>query len=219
VLNGASLQTGSVAPGEIVTLFGAGLLPAGGAPVGVGVTFNGVAAPLLYEGPNQINAIVPFAVAGQTSARIAVTYVGQEIGSVTTVVAAVAPAVFTVNASGKGQGLILNQDLTPNSASQPAARGSTVTLYATGAGSMNPPLQDGQIVPAGTPSVPASPITVRFDGAIYAAVTYAGPAPGLIAGILQVNFVVPTNLSPGPAVPFFTVAGSTQAPFVTMAVQ
>ena len=83
VLNGASFQPGNasffplgtVAPGEIVSVFGVGLgpdQPALAQPSSSGlvstrlggtqVLFDGVAAPLLYVGPNQINAVVPYGV-------------------------------------------------------------------------------------------------------------------------------------------------------------
>jgi len=68
VLNGAS-YSGNIAPGTWVSIFGtqlsAGTATANSTPLktalgGVSVTFNGVAAPLSYVSPNQINAIVPF---------------------------------------------------------------------------------------------------------------------------------------------------------------
>ena len=218
IVNGASLKTGAVAAGEIVTLFGSGLLPPGGDPSQAGITFNGVAAPLLYAGSSQINAVVPFATAGKTSASVAVTYSGGQIGLGTVGITTAAPAAFTISASGKGQAAVINQDGSQNAASQPAARGSVVSVYATGAGAMNPPISDGEIVPAGTGSVPVASIGVRFDGGISAKVTYAGPAPGLIAGVLQINFEVPPNVPTGPAVPFYITAGSAQSPAVTIVV-
>ena len=218
IVNGASLKTGAVAPGEIVTLFGTGLLPVGGDPSQTGITFNGVPAPLLYVAANQINTVIPFATSGKPSASVAITYLGGQIGSGTIAVATAAPAAFTVSASGKGQAAIINEDGSQNSASQPAARGSTISLYATGAGAMNPPLSDGEIVPVGTSSAPVAPIGIRFDGGISAKVTYAGPAPGLIAGVLQVNFVVPANVSTGSTVAFFMTAGGVASPAVTLAV-
>ena len=89
VTNGASLQTGAVSPGEIVTIFGNGIGPATPAPgtsftptasgtvpttlAGVKVTFNNVPAPMIFVSPGQINAIVPYEVAGQTSVPVVVT--------------------------------------------------------------------------------------------------------------------------------------------------
>ncbi len=216
VVNGASLALSAVAPGEIVTLFGSGWGLSGAS--GIAVTFNGVSAPVVYAGANQINAVVPFEMAGQTGAAASVTYFGRQIGASIVGLTAVAPAAFTIGDGGAGQAAVVNQDTTLNSASQPAARGSTVSVYATGVGAMNPQLQDGEVVPVGAASAPVAPIAINFYSGVAASVTYAGPAPGLVAGVLQINFVVPPGITPGPAVAFSLSAGDVQSPLVTMAV-
>ena len=121
VVNGASLALGAVAPGEIVTLFGSGWGLSGAS--GIAVTFNGVSAPVVYAGANQINAVVPFEMAGQTGAAAGVTYFGRQIGASIVGLTGVAPAAFTIGDGGAGQAAVVNQDTTLNSASQPAARG------------------------------------------------------------------------------------------------
>ncbi|MBZ5582684.1 MAG: hypothetical protein LAQ30_10880, partial [Acidobacteriia bacterium] len=75
VLNGASLLPSPVAPGEILTLGGAGVGPAtpelpadsASAPVlgGTSVLFDGVRSPILYAAPGQVNLVVPYEVHGK----------------------------------------------------------------------------------------------------------------------------------------------------------
>jgi len=125
VLNGASLLPGPVAPGEILTLFGAGLL-------GTDVLFDGTPAPLLYAAPNQVNAIAPYGIYNKATTQMQVTELGQVLANLQLSVADAAPALFTTDGSGVGPGAILNHDYTVNSPSNPAERGSTIMLFATG---------------------------------------------------------------------------------------
>ncbi|MEO7143669.1 MAG: hypothetical protein ABI165_09230, partial [Bryobacteraceae bacterium] len=190
VLNAASLDSGPVAPGEIVTLIGSGIGPAGElqpatsatsmALGGTRVLFDGSPAPLLYAGPNQINAIVPFGISGQDVTQILVTNGGQVIAGFPIPVSAAAPAIFTRDASGVGPGATLNQDSSVNSPLNPADRGSVVVIYATGAGATDPLGVDGQVT-AGVPPRPVLPVSVQIGG-IDSEILYAGAAPGLIAG-------------------------------------
>jgi len=60
-----------------------------------------------------------------------------------------------------------------------------------------PPLADGSIVPIAPPyPVPAAPVSVSIGG-LPAQIEYAGAAPALVAGMLQVNAVVPASLNSG----------------------
>jgi uncharacterized protein (TIGR03437 family) len=67
-----------------------------------------------------------------------------------------------------------------------------LTLYVTGEGQTNPNGVDGRIATAPAP-VPIAPVSVTIGGAP-AEVQYAGGAPGLIAGLMQVNIVVPDRV-------------------------
>lgn len=228
VLNAASLSSGPVAPGEIVTLVGSGIGPpialqstssaSSTALDGTSVLFDGKAAPLLYAAPNQINAIVPYGVSGQESTQMLITSAGQVIAGFPLAVAAAMPAIFTLDSSGVGLGAILNQDLTINSPSNPADRGTIVVLYATGAGTMNPLPQDGQVT-GSILAQPTLPVSVQIGGA-EAEILYAGAAPGLVAGVVQVNCMVPEDVVPGDAVAVELIVGSTSSPpGVTLAVR
>lgn len=228
VLNGASLTAGPVAPGEIVTLIGSSIGPAAATvPTssasstnlgGVSVLIGGNPAPLLYAGPNQINAIIPYEIAGANSAQMFIMNNGELVAGLPLTVSAAMPAIFTVQSTGVGPGAILNQDSSLNSPSNPAARGSVVVLFATGVGTMNPAPVDGQVT-GNNPPLASLPVSVQIGG-VSAPVQYAGAAPGLIAGVLQVNCVVPENISPGESVFVEITVGTASSPRgVTVAIQ
>jgi len=230
VTNAASNGIGPVAPGEVVVLYGNGLGPAkltqaqldpasgliGANLAGTSVIFNGTPAPVLYTWATQIAAVVPNSVAG-ANVQVFVQYQGQTSAPVTVPVAAVAPALFTQDSSGKGQAAATNQDGTLNGAAHPAKVGSVISLWMTGAGLTNPASVDGQPGAAPLPQ-PVAPITVTIGGQP-AAVQYAGQAPAAVAGVIQINAQIPSGTQPGNAVPVVVQAGSvpTQAG-VTVAV-
>ena len=220
VLNGGSLLSGPIAPGEIITLFGSGIGPASAQqPLGSAsstllagsrVLFDGTPAPLLYAAPNQINAIVPYRVDGKTTTQLEVESQGQVIAGLPLSVATAVPAIFTLGATGVGPGAVLNQDSSLNSPLNPADRGSVVSVFATGAGQTDPPGMDGQVAGAILPR-PLSRVAVQIGG-IDAQVLYAGAAPGLISGVLQVNVLVPLEASSGPAIPIVLNVGPAESP-------
>jgi uncharacterized protein (TIGR03437 family) len=231
VLHAASLQPGPLAPGLIVSIFGAGLGPAEGAALqldasgrvattigGTRVFFDEAAAPLTYARSDQVNAIVPYAMAGRASAALVVEFQGSRTQPLQVEFADAAPAVFTLQASGSGQGAILNQDFTINLAANPAAKGSVVMLYATGEGQTDPPVADGGIAP-GASWRPQLRVEVRISGEP-APVEYAGAAPGLVAGVLQVNARIPLSLASAGDLPVELTVGSRSSPSgVTIAVR
>jgi uncharacterized protein (TIGR03437 family) len=210
VLNGASLLSGSVTPGEILTLFGAAIGP-------TSVLFDGTPAPILYAGPGQINLIVPYAVQ-KPSTQVQIMQGSQSIAQLQVPVVDTSPAIFALDGSGAGPGAILNQDYSVNSPSTPAAKGSAVMIFATGAGQTNPPGVDGQIAAAPYPQ-PLLPVSVQI-GALQAQVLYAGAAPGLVAGMMQVNCIVPLGSPSGWTVPIVLTIGTvTSQAGVTLAIQ
>jgi uncharacterized protein (TIGR03437 family) len=220
VLNGASLVSGPLAPGEIFTLVGSniGSTSGSGTNAGAQVLFDGLAASLFYVATNQINGMAPYELAGLAVTQMEITAGGQVISDLAVPVAAVSPAIFTLDGSGAGQGAVLNQDSTLNSFSNPAARGSIVALYATGSGQTNPVGVDGQIA-GKVPLTPVLPIAVQIGG-LAADVLYAGTAPGLSTGVVQVNCRVPENATPGYSVSIVLTVGTiSSAGSVTLAVQ
>jgi uncharacterized protein (TIGR03437 family) len=204
VLNAASFfpgyasafPTGAVAPGEIVTLFGNGF---GSAKPSV--LFSQYPAIVLYASNCQINAVVPFEVNPGFPTFVTIQSGGQTLGPIELPVSVAAPGIFTMNQSGSGQAAILNQDSTANLPSNPAVRGSIVSVYITGAGAMDPFIADGSLGPL-TPPFPAplAPVSATIGG-MDATITFAGQAPGLIAGATQVNVEIPQNAPVGTAIP------------------
>jgi uncharacterized protein (TIGR03437 family) len=228
VLNGASLLSGPIAPGEVITLVGSGIGPASsqqpiGSPSstvlgGTSVLFDGRPAPLLYGAPSQINAIVPFGLSTTTTTQVEVFSQGQAIARLPLSVVSTVPAIFTLDPGGVGPGAVLNQDSSVNSPSNPADKGSVVSVFATGAGQTDPPGVDGQVAGAILPT-PLLPVSVRISG-LDAQITYAGAAPGLIAGVMQVNCLIPPDAPSGPAVPItFNVGPTRSQAGVTLAIK
>ena len=234
ILNAATLNVNSipqtsgqiVAPGELVSAFGEGIGPAGQqfpAPgndgklptsvAGVSVLFDQTAAPITYAGPNQINVVVPFNLAGKTQTTVTVKNAAGS-AAVGILVADTSPGLFTYNGSGSGPVAALNQDGSLNSRENPAAAGSVVILYGTGAGTWQKTFPDGQILGADLAS-PSEPVYVRF-GRLDSQVYYAGTAPYLVNGALQINAVVPPETIGGQVPLQFIVGRYTSAPGTTI---
>jgi uncharacterized protein (TIGR03437 family) len=202
IVNGVSLQSGPVAPGEIITIFGSGFGPAvavlgkmvngTGLETKVGevqVLFDGLPAPIFYAQDQQINAQVPYEVAGRVQTEVSVVYQGAVKAKQTIEVKAAAPGILTVT-GGKSPVVALNQDGTLNSAANPVSRGSIVTFYATGDGQLGPDALDGQPASA----KPTNYQVIVAIGGQYADVLYAGRAPGFI-GLMQINARIPAGLT------------------------
>jgi uncharacterized protein (TIGR03437 family) len=229
VTNAASNLAGSIAPGEIVVLYGSGIGPSQLAPYVLDsaglfsktvaetrVLFNGIPGPILYSWTNQVSAIVPYTVTG-AAADVVVEYRGQKSLPVSVPVAASAPAIFTSNSSGSGQAAAFNQDGSVNGSAHPAPIGNVVVLFATGEGATSPAGTDGK--PAAVPlPKPVQLVEATIDGKP-AEVQYAGAAPGLVAGVIQVNVKIPDGVSVGSSVPVILRVGGTGSPSgVTIAV-
>ena len=212
VVNAASLLPGAVSPGEILTIFGRPDLAAASS-----VLCNGARAPILYAGQGQVNAIVPFGLDAGGSTTLEIRSAQGSLGSTVLPTKPVAPALFATGAGGNGPGAILNPDYTPNSFAHPATAGSIVMLYGTGFGPLVPAAIDGQA--AAGPAATAMPVTA-FIGGLPAEVIYAGAAPGLIAGVVQINVRIPSGIGPNPVAPVsLAVGGVNIPPGVTIAVQ
>lgn len=160
-VNAATFQTGPLVPGSLGTLFGARL-----AGRELSVTFDGIAARVLFSREDQINLLVPTELAGRAAAQVVVKVDGVASAPFTAQLAAIAPGIFG----------ILNQDYTLNSATNPAPAGSVVQVFATG-------------LPESAPST----ILARVHDRDAATPLWAGAAPGF-AGVQQVNVRIPDDL-------------------------
>ena len=202
VVGAASYRPEAIAPGGLVSLFGAGLASgvarAGATPlpntlIDAVVSFNGVQAPLLYVSPNQINAQVPFEVApGAVTVSVARW---DHSASLTVTVADAGPGIFTMNTQGDGPGAILHaSDLSPVSDASPAHPGEAVAIYCTGLGRLSTPVATGSVPPLPPPQTVLQP-QVRVAGRP-AVVAFSGAAPGYV-GLYQVNVEVPADTPAG----------------------
>ncbi|MDE3197233.1 MAG: IPT/TIG domain-containing protein [Acidobacteriota bacterium] len=229
-LAGSGSAALAVSPGEIVVLFGTGLGPAGlvsntpsktgfGTQVaGTSVSFNGTPAPIIYTSSSIVAAIVPYEVAGHPSVPVTVSYNGQTSATTTVPIALTAPGCFTADASGLGQAAALNSNGSLNGASNPALVGDFITLYCTGEGQTSPGGVDGQLANSAPYPAPIQYVTATMNG-VPATVTYAGAAPTLVAGVMQVNLQIPTGLPTSSAIPVVIDVGGAFAPAVTVAVK
>jgi uncharacterized protein (TIGR03437 family) len=204
LVNAASYEA-FVAPGSIAALFGNGFttqiqtattLPLPLTLAGVSVKIGGRNAPLFFVSPGQINLQVPGGVAeGNLAVEVFVnnSATPAQTGSVT--VADSAPGLFTINASGRGQAVALNGDLSPNG-QLPNARselaGGVVILFATGIGNTIPPVADGQAAPSSPLATGVGTTTVTVGG-VNAPVLFSGLSPGFV-GLWQINVQLPDSL-------------------------
>lgn len=204
VVNAGSFVGGAVSAGEILSIFGSGFSSDASATK---VFFDSTAAPLLYASAGQINVVVPYGIAAQTSTSMHVEINGVASSSQTLAVGAAAPGIF----------IVLNEDYSINSAAHPAARESVLILYATGEGQTSPAGVDGKIANAVWPK-PLLPVSVSIAGAD-AKVLYAGAAPFFVAGAMQINVKVPSGLAPGALAPLMVSVGAFHSQTVTIAVR
>jgi uncharacterized protein (TIGR03437 family) len=214
-----------VSPGELITLFGSNIGPATPAGMmdadsngfvdtsvgGVTVTIDSFAAPILYASQNQISVQVPYeATIGSNKAIVVSNGVSTANGTVT--IAAQAPGLFSLDASGAGQAAVLNFNsstfaYTLNAANNPAHAGDTIVLYITGEGDYTQSTystRTGLLVPtpaAGNQLPQMTPLPTVTIGGAPATVSYAGPIIGSILGLMQLNVVVPAGVTTGPSVP------------------
>ena len=222
VINAASGLAGNVAPGEIVLINGQSVGPSpsvtstiagqtalpttAGATTPVNTTnatFNGTAAPIVYAGSGGTAVQVPYEVSGSSTANI-VLNVGTQRTTLSVPVAATAPGLFTLDFTGKGPVVALNSDGSLNSASNAAARGSSVMLFATGEGVTKPGDTDG-VIETDNSRVPVATLTATIGGAnatVASDTSFAKDA----SGVLELIVTVPAGISTG-AVPVLINAG------------
>lgn len=185
VLNAASLVPGPIASGELITILGTGIGPS------PQVLINGAPATVLYASATQVNAVVPTNLDAQGTATLQVICEGVASQTWDIPIAPAAPGIFSTDSTGAGQGVVLNQDATVNSPSNPASRGSSIQIYATGGG-LN------------------LPVTATIGG-IDVSAQFAAAAPDSTAGLFQVSAPVPQGANPGSAVPVTITIGNTRS--------
>jgi len=199
--NAASFREG-FAPGMLMSLYGTNLanstksatsMPLPRSVEGVTVSVNGVAAPLWFVSPGQINAQIPYET--PIGPTLLIVNNNGQVSAYTIDVAATAPGIFSVAGPGT------------------AARGSDVTLYLTGEGELTPMIESGAAPPANTPPAqlpkPRGAVKVTVGG-VPAEVTFIGNP--WLAGVTQVNFRLAPNTPTGPQPVVVSVGGVPSAP-------
>ncbi|MCZ6750920.1 MAG: hypothetical protein O7E51_03730 [Acidobacteria bacterium] len=233
IVNAASFAPGeALAPGSIVSVFGSNLAQGvnlaeqvplektlGGATLIVG----GLEQPLFFSSGGQINAQLPFALTPNSRPQMVVRVQregGTEAISVpeTITIAEARPGIFTTNQQGTGQGAILNQDFSPNSAENPEVVGNVIQVFSTGLGNTDPSVPSGQLAPSQEPLARVMvPVQAQIAGRS-ATVHFAGLAPGFV-GLYQVNVQIPQGVEPGSEVPLVLFQNGVPSNTVTVAVQ
>lgn len=205
VTSAATTTLRTVAPGEIVSVYGSSLatfvsdlsgffqptaLPTG--LNGVSVTVAGIKAPLYYVSPLQVNAQIPLEVAsGQQP--VVVTTAGGSSTALNFAVANAAPAIFVDQGSGLAA-IIKNNDGSLITSGNPATAGDILLIYSTGLGQTTPTLRTGSLQsPTGGSFNNTVDVAVTIGGQT-ARVIYSIASPGF-AGLYQTAVVVPSGVT------------------------
>ncbi len=237
IVNGASFASGvSINAGAIVSLFGTKLAAAIAAaqalplPTSLGtpptqVLVNGIAAPLFYVSPTQINFAIPWELLGQTSYTVTVSNGTLTSAAATVAAAAQNPGIFLIPPGPQGAIQIANTagvfaaptGSIPGAVSRPIAVGEYVTIYCTGLGDVSnrPPTgvgAGGNSVATVTPSVTIGGIAAQ--GQFF----FAGLTPGFV-GLYQVNAQVPVGVQSGATVQVQITSNGFKSNIATIAVQ
>jgi uncharacterized protein (TIGR03437 family) len=247
LLNSATFSANALVPGELATIFGRGFGPSGlavAAPVagkyptelaGTRVLVNGVAAPIIYAAAGQVSAVVPFSVVPESRADVVVEDQSQRSPPVSIYVDRSAPGLFTLDSSAAGPAAVLNVDavtgsVSVNSPQNPAARGGYIVAYLTGTGQTVPASMDGIVADGvGQLALPVEAGLDYFGGGhpcesrFYCTpveVLYSGPAPGIVAGVIQINMRVPDSPSASGTHPLgISVGGIWSQSYVTISIR
>jgi uncharacterized protein (TIGR03437 family) len=231
VLNAASYQLqGSLAPGTLVSIFGSLLaqgavsapaLPLTNSLAGTSVTIAGRTLPLLYAGPNQVNAMIPYDLPINATQQVVVqrgtaVSIPQPIGVLSS-----QSGVFTKDLSGQGAGIIVRVTadgtqsiVTPDN---PTQAYEVLVIYCAGLGDVNPRQVAGQQVTVSPLSQTIDAVTVTIGG-LDAPVAFAGLTPGF-TGLYQVNAYVPVGVAPGDNVPLIITQAGRSSPPVSISVR
>jgi uncharacterized protein (TIGR03437 family) len=245
----ASGAGSAVAPGSLIQVYssldGATEATAQSAPLpfslgGVSVTFDGIPAAIELVAPLGpfpfINVQLPFEITNSSTSMV-VTVNGVPSVPVSVPVVSQAPGIFTSPPDGQHNVIFLYVD--PASGTEriaaptseagnftiptvPILRASEGFFYATGLGSLAPPLADG-VAPSLTDTTVynARMVPTVLVGGVAALVTFAGQAPGY-PGVNQINITIPANAPTGNAVPLQVISADGRVlstPAATIAIQ
>lgn len=220
IVHAATFRPNSIAPGQMVTVFlagvgqGTGAVPtldsSGRLPSnfnGVRAFFDGSPAPLFYVGPNQISLLAPSSLEGERSTRLTLVDFQQRVHQVTLPVLPTAPGLFLL-ASDPSLAVVTDVFGRVITRENPAEPGQVLVFYAAGDGARSPSLADG--TPASAPfPLPTAAVTLTIaDSPVD--LLYVGAAPGYV-GLLQINGRLPAELGSGD-LPLRLMAGAQASP-------
>jgi uncharacterized protein (TIGR03437 family) len=231
VRHSATGLSGPIAPGELITIYGTGLGPAVGQSfsldpstgmvdtklAGTQVFFGTVAGPITYTSATQVNVIAPYEISDLSQVAIQVQYQGNTSTSQSIQVVPASPGAYTLSSGGSGPVVAANQDYSINGPSNPAAKGSYVTIYFTGGGQTNPPGVTGSVTGSVLKWL-TQPISVTV-GNQPAVVEFDGSAPTFVDGVDQLNIQLSQNTPSGAQSVVITIGGISSPASVTLAVQ
>jgi uncharacterized protein (TIGR03437 family) len=232
VVNAASFTSQFVSPCSLATIYGSGLaagiqgvVSAFVAPQtlvqGIGVTFGGVAAPILsvadVNGQESVSVQVPCEVPSSSAVPPAtvpmvVTADGAASAPFNVTVLPVSPGIFQfTDTDAQVRAVLVRQDGTFINLANPARPGDTLRMYVTGLGQTTPALftnefdplveLNGSWLPQALPVNNVVVVGVENGGVLVLSAQYAY---GMV-GVYEVDFQVPQNAAANNSAPFAVV--------------
>jgi minor extracellular serine protease Vpr len=210
IVDGAGFAARAVAPGSIVSVFGANMsdvtdgafylpLPAGldNVSVSFDVPSANISVPgrFFYVSPTQLNIQVPWELEGQSSAIVKVIIGETYSAEYTLPLAAYGPGFFAYNSGSQLMALALDTSYHLITPSNSAKRGGVVQLYLGGLGPVSKPPASGAAALDNPLSQTVATPTITIGGQT-ANVLWSGLAPGFV-GLYQVDATVPDNAGTG----------------------
>lgn len=224
----ASRLIGVMSPGEWISVDLKGIGPSAdplnfsandagvvsGSLGGCRVLVNGVAASMIQLSKDALVFAVPYATDPGSAAAVVVSNQGQTSAPVQIAMAPARPAVYSVDGTGTGLAVAMNEDGSPNGPGNGAIAGSTLAMTVTGMGPTVPAGVDGLVATDSTPVfAPALPVLVTIGG-VEAPIRRFASVTGSPTGILRLLVLVPSGLSSGPMDVVLTVGDATSPPGV-----
>jgi uncharacterized protein (TIGR03437 family) len=206
-----------IAPGGLISVFGTQLspvnmttseIPLPTALANSCLSVNGLAVPILYVSPNQVNAQMPYQEIGDVTLILRTP--GGQSNNYNLVIEPNAPSVFLASVGSETNipTVIRNDDNELVTPSHPIHRDSNTALviYLTGLGPTTPAVATGQPAPSNPLAVSLLAPTVTLGG-VDLPVLFSGLAPGLV-GVDQINVSVPFSVPEGMSVPLTITQGA-----------
>jgi uncharacterized protein (TIGR03437 family) len=230
VVNSASLQAPS-APGTLVSIIGsnftdakgwvvAGLLPWPNQLGGTSVTIGGVPVPIYLVTSNQIDGVLPFGLAANTTLPLVVTRNNAVSAPIQVNMVTSQPGIFTLTGNGHGAGDVelvhTDTSWVVLGGGEKAKAGDQLRIFCTGLGATSPRAVAG--FPASTTASPAIDTVTLTIGGVNVPVSFAGLSPGY-SGLYQVNATLPAGLTPSSQAQVVLTQGGRASNTVTIPIQ